>query len=1049
MNFSFIQDPRWNSFGAEKKEAVLGVAFDRDIASDKTWATFSEEKKATVKDLYFEKAKDYEVSEYPRTISGTIKDVAVSGVKSVVGFGESAVGLADIPTLGRAGKAMEDYLGYDPETTQEFLSRFYSPAQKRAISEVGKAKGFGGTIRKSLQYPSTIGHAIIESVPQMLGGAAVARKLLATGMLKATPVWKEIIAAAVGEGVVGAGSSAESIRQQTKDGVLTLKQSVLPVISGAGTALFSVAGGRVAKKFGIIDPDTFLAGGSSVTSAGVAKRIIGGGIPVEGFEELSQSMQEQVWLNAALDNPLLEGVGEAGATGLLTGMAMGAGFNVFTGDPTTETLETKQDAEKAKVGAEKVENISTAATVDEAINAFEQATSKDTAFDEMRQQKKEKADIAFEEIQNRIKTEGLKMQAEGLKRGTALTGKERVEQSAELLQGVPPSPAEASAQVFEEQPMAEGMRQEVLPRKFQPSPQEIQGGKEILLAEAQQPEKQKAQEKETPLPIFKTTEEALSFGKKATPEQTVELKKLWNESQEKGKRLKGQGKLDAGYKTQLYREAYEAAIGKPTKPTEAKPVEITEKEVPVEPPQDAPQKEWDEYEAAYDAYYGKEDLAPRQVGFKSIEQQKAERLVEKEKEFKTLPVAVRRAVTDNIEQEEARLAGKYVDGGYGSKQQEADDKALFNFRKKASKKEIAKLNRFKASVVPVKPQPSKPAEAKPSEAAVPPIKGKGIGRVAPPKPKTQKVSKTRTLRGAIKEMGGINFLNFKGELKDLTPYDQKALSRKDGIGIDLAVDDLIADGWLSKDTTVSSFLEELRTDPKNMLGRDRVESDISVKKEHELSAEEKKVKKEMGQEPEAPPEGEYVTMFAEDLPEGKELTLLEGKTSRGWDVYQVVETDDPFEVVLQDGIKVTLNPLDKVQVLRSDLPKAIPTEQKEVVTVPEKLFDAPEQVKVTPKRKKREKLAALDKVSRQETSKLTQKRLFDPNQQDLFAGKEQAKPEPQEPDLNQLPLDTIDVTVKSIREKTGETIKETVSAKEALEDVDQDIEKHYTLLACL
>ena len=40
-------------------------------------------------------------------------------------------------------------------------------------------------------------------------------------------------------------------------------------------------------------------------------------------------MQEQVWSNAALDKPLMEGVGEAGAEGALVGGVMGAGAGVF------------------------------------------------------------------------------------------------------------------------------------------------------------------------------------------------------------------------------------------------------------------------------------------------------------------------------------------------------------------------------------------------------------------------------------------------------------------------------------------------------------------------------------------------------------------------------------------------------------------------------------------------------------------------------------------------------------------------------------------------
>lgn len=278
-----------------------------------------------------------------RTIAGTAKDVLISGAKGVVGLGEAVVGLADIPTGGRVGKAMEDYLGYDSGATQKFLSDFYSDAQKASFSEVEKAQGFFDTAKGMLKHPSTIVHALVESGPQMLGSAAMARKLMATGILKASPAWRGILAAAIGEGAVSAGSTAEGIRTQTEDGLLTAKQSLISVASGFGTGAFAVAGGRVASKLGIGDIDVFLGGGSTASSRGIIKRIIGGGITEGAFEELPQSMQEQVWLNAAMDKPLLDGVAEAGAAGLITGAVMGGGFGAMQGRIEPKKKETAKD----------------------------------------------------------------------------------------------------------------------------------------------------------------------------------------------------------------------------------------------------------------------------------------------------------------------------------------------------------------------------------------------------------------------------------------------------------------------------------------------------------------------------------------------------------------------------------------------------------------------------------------------------------------------------------------------------------------------------------
>jgi hypothetical protein len=274
-----------------------------------------------------------------RTIGGTIADIGVSAAKGVVGAGEAVVGLADIPTLGRAGKALES-IGYDPQATHRVLDAEYSPAQKWANQEVSDAEGFVDTAKAALANPSTIGHSVIESLPVMVGGGAIggaARKL--------APAISPIMAGAVGEGVAAAGSSAESTRQQTEEGVLSVGQDAAAVLSGAGTALFGAVGGRLAKKFGLEDADTYLARlGSGEKSAAkgvgnVAARIIGGGISEGVFEELPQSVQETMWQNAALGKDLLDGVPEAAAQGLLAGAAMGGGFNALTGRKEASPVE--------------------------------------------------------------------------------------------------------------------------------------------------------------------------------------------------------------------------------------------------------------------------------------------------------------------------------------------------------------------------------------------------------------------------------------------------------------------------------------------------------------------------------------------------------------------------------------------------------------------------------------------------------------------------------------------------------------------------------------
>jgi len=164
----------------------------------------------------------------------------------------------------------------------------------------------------------------------MLGGAGIAR-----GLLQVAPKIGAVAAGAAGEGLIGAGAAAEQMRQESKDKLLSGKQVISAVGSGVGTAAFGAAGGKLANKLGLDDIDTLLAGGAS-QAAGQAKQGVGksvrdfalkatgSGISEGVFEELPQSAQEQMWMNYAMDRPLMDGVAEASAMGMLAGVGMGA-----------------------------------------------------------------------------------------------------------------------------------------------------------------------------------------------------------------------------------------------------------------------------------------------------------------------------------------------------------------------------------------------------------------------------------------------------------------------------------------------------------------------------------------------------------------------------------------------------------------------------------------------------------------------------------------------------------------------------------------------------
>lgn len=253
-----------------------------------------------------------------------LADAPVALAKGVVGAGEAAVGIADLATGGRAGKFLNETTGYDPKATKAFLDEQYSPQQKAAKAEVDKATGFTGKAAAMLENPSTIGEAVAESAPLMLGGGAVAQ-----GLGRATTLGV-VARSALGEGIVGAGSAAEGIRQETPDGTLGAKQTAAAIGTGAGTAAITALSGGVARKLGISDLDTQLAtrggvaeGLANTSAKGRARRLAEGAVTEGVLEEMPQSGLEQGLQNVALDKPIGEGVPEAMAAGMLTGMAMG------------------------------------------------------------------------------------------------------------------------------------------------------------------------------------------------------------------------------------------------------------------------------------------------------------------------------------------------------------------------------------------------------------------------------------------------------------------------------------------------------------------------------------------------------------------------------------------------------------------------------------------------------------------------------------------------------------------------------------------------------
>lgn len=253
-------------------------------------------------------------------------DLGLSVAKGVIAVPEAAVGLADIATGGEAGKFLENEggaFGFRPRQAKEYLSSLQSDDLQGKQREFQQADGVIDKTKAALSNPSLITNAVAESVPLMGAGAVPARAALAVA-----PKVGALAAGAIGEGVAGAGSAAEQVRQETQDGLLTPKQAGLAAASGAATAAFGMAGGKLAQRLGIGDVDTMLAQGAAKTAGvpsakSIPRQVVEGAISEGWLEELPQSVAEQILQNLALDKPWSEGVEDAAVMGTLAGMAMG------------------------------------------------------------------------------------------------------------------------------------------------------------------------------------------------------------------------------------------------------------------------------------------------------------------------------------------------------------------------------------------------------------------------------------------------------------------------------------------------------------------------------------------------------------------------------------------------------------------------------------------------------------------------------------------------------------------------------------------------------
>ncbi|MCG8985871.1 PLxRFG domain-containing protein [Delftia acidovorans] len=292
---------------------------------------------------------DYGKEPSGRSATDYVRDAAAWAAKGAVAVPEAVVGLADIATGGRAGKLLENEggaVGFRPKQAREAINEWHSDATKEAQRKFQEAEGLGGKFQAAIENPSNIVGAVVESLPAMGAGGVVARGLGAATRLGQAGAKGAAAAGALGEGIVGAGSAAEQIRQESEDGLLSPGQTAAAAATGAATAGLGYAGGRVAQRLGIGDAETMLAQGNkgiakqfaddAATAAtnplvqqravkSIPAQVIQGAIS-EGFlEELPQSVAEQIFQNLALGKDWSEDVDTAVVLGTLSGAAMGGG----------------------------------------------------------------------------------------------------------------------------------------------------------------------------------------------------------------------------------------------------------------------------------------------------------------------------------------------------------------------------------------------------------------------------------------------------------------------------------------------------------------------------------------------------------------------------------------------------------------------------------------------------------------------------------------------------------------------------------------------------
>lgn len=287
--------------------------------------------------------------EVKKGVGGHLKDFGTSLAAGAASLPDIAIGLGDLYSGGRAGKAIEDSGVYTPSSGSDYWRDKKTINAKAQDQQRQSEDGIIDKAKFVLTNPTQISNAIGESLAPMVAGGLVGRgiNIASKGKIGAAA------AGALGEGAVMAGSQAENIRQQTDDGLLTYGQAGAALATGVAGSAFGYLGGRIAQKLGFDDIDNMLANGVRAEAAqeaakqipisSIPKKILQGAIFEGILEELPQSFSEQALQNIALGKPWNENLDDAVVMGTLAGMAMGGGINAYTSSKAYLEQERNQD----------------------------------------------------------------------------------------------------------------------------------------------------------------------------------------------------------------------------------------------------------------------------------------------------------------------------------------------------------------------------------------------------------------------------------------------------------------------------------------------------------------------------------------------------------------------------------------------------------------------------------------------------------------------------------------------------------------------------------